>query len=72
MKSTANIGLRTNYGPQQFYRNNGIEPCCGMCRYFQVTPSIDSDYRFCPKQDKYTRDGDVCYSVERAPGADDV
>lgn len=71
-KITANLGIPVNYGMQAFYRAHGIEPCCGICQHFQGTPeNLDSEYRFCWKQNKSTRDGDVCYSPERAPGADD-
>lgn len=72
MKHGVNIGLRVNYGMQAFYRDHGIEPCCGMCRHFQVTPErAESDTRFCHKQNKIVEDAQVCFAPERAPGADD-
>lgn len=72
MKSTASIGLRVNYGMQAFYRAHGIEPCCGMCSHFQVTPyNVEAGYRFCEKQGKYVQDHNICYAPQRAPGADD-
>lgn len=71
MKSSVNMGLRLNYGMQRFYRDNGIEPCCGICRHFLgAAENLDTGYRFCPKQNQYTRDADVCYSPERAPGSE--
>lgn len=73
MRSTTIIGLRVNFGPQAFYREHGIEPCCGMCVHFQgelIHPQGED--RICLKHAKSCSPGDVCYSPERSPGADDV
>jgi hypothetical protein len=69
VKSTVNISLRVNYGMQRFYRDNGIEPCCGICRHFQVTPE-GSGYRFCERTQRYVEDNSVCLAPDRAPGSE--
>ena len=72
LKHKAMIGLRVNYGVQTFYRDVGVEPCCGLCRRFQVAPAyLDTGIRFCVKQGKFVKDDQVCFSPERAPKADD-
>lgn len=67
--------MRLNYGMQQWYRDHGIEPCCGMCRYFGDAPARpDSSVRVCARvggKERLVDERDVCYAPERAPGADD-
>lgn len=71
MKSKAMMCLRVNYGMQQFYRDNGIEPCCGMCRHFQVTPvNVETGGRICRVIDKHVIETDCCLAPERAPGSE--
>jgi hypothetical protein len=67
------IGLRVNYGMQAFYREHGIEPRCGICRHFDgELVDVSRDERICAKTARACRPGDVCYSPEREPGADDA
>ncbi len=67
--------MHLNYGMQAWYRDHGIEPCCGICVHFEGTPvDVEAGIRVCgrpdSKRERLVTAADVCYAPERAPGAD--
>ena len=71
-RQRAIIGIRLNYGMQQWYRDRGIEPCCGIRVHFTQTPvNLVTGGRICGLRGVYVEPREVCYSPLRAPGADD-
>jgi hypothetical protein len=67
------VGIRLNYGMQAWYRLHGIEPRCGICEHFCDTPvDVDRNLRICRKRGHLVGPADVCFSPERAAGADDL
>lgn len=61
--------MHVSYGIQGFYRQYGIEPCCGICVHFVGT---EHEKGRCEKKQQWMSPRDCCLVFERAAGADDA